>query len=136
MEDVRVVTVAERVRALPETPGLVREQALHIGSMWAGCACTSPGGTSDWHHHGDWNTVVYVVNGAVRLEFGSDGGRVAEAGPGDFLFIPAHVVHREINPASRQQDLVVFRHGRGPLTVNVDGPAADHVQIEAQGERG
>jgi hypothetical protein len=78
---------------------------------------------SGWHHHGDHDTCVYVVAGTVRLEFGPGGGQAVDAGPGDFLHIPRHVVHREVNPGSATSQEVVTRSGTGPPTVNVDGPA-------------
>lgn len=117
-----VVRSDARIRLLPDTAGLIREEALRIGSLWAGCACTAPGGISGWHHHGAWNTVVFVTSGSVNLEFGQDGKESVRAEPGDFLFIPAGIIHREINPASVEQRVVVVRQGEGPLTINVDGP--------------
>jgi uncharacterized RmlC-like cupin family protein len=29
--------------------------------------------TSGWHHHGEADTVVYVLSGTVVIEFGEDG---------------------------------------------------------------
>jgi len=52
------------------TPGKVREQAVAVQGLWSGLVRTEPGVTSGWHHHGDNDTSVYVVEGAVRLEFG------------------------------------------------------------------
>jgi uncharacterized RmlC-like cupin family protein len=80
--------------------------------------------TSGWHHHGDHDTSVFVVDGTVRMEFGPDGSRVVDAGPGDFLHVPRHAVHREGNPGSTVAHAVVTRSGTGPPTVNVDGPAS------------
>ena len=68
-------------------------------------------------------TSVYVVDGTVRIEFGPGGARTADAGPGDFVHIPKHVVHRESNRGSTPSQEIVTRSGTGPLTVNVDDPA-------------
>jgi uncharacterized RmlC-like cupin family protein len=101
----------------------VREQAIAVDGLWSGLVRTEPGVTSGWHHHGEHDTSVYVIEGTVRIEFGPDVARAVDAGPGDFLFIPKHVVHRESNAGSTTSQEVVTRSGTGPLTINVDGPA-------------
>jgi uncharacterized RmlC-like cupin family protein len=58
----------------------------------------------------------------MRLEFGPGGADAVEAGPGDFVHVPAHVVHRESNPAEQVATAVVGRSGTGAPTVNVEGP--------------
>jgi uncharacterized RmlC-like cupin family protein len=109
----------------PATPGMVREAAYPAEDRWAGFARTEPGMISGWHHHDGWDTYVYVTTGRLKLEFGADGSEVAEAGPGDFMHVPAHAVHREGNPSNRAADLVVFRVGRREIVVNVDGPESE-----------
>ena len=49
--------------------------------------------------------------------------RLAEAGPGDFIFVPPYVPHQEIN-ASPESPLscVVVRSGQEPVVVNLDLP--------------
>lgn len=91
--------------------------------MWTGLVDTEPGAVSGWHHHGDHETTLYVVSGRMRLESGLGGGEVVEAGPGDFLRVPAGAVHRESNPTAEPSRAVVVRCGTGPPTTNVDGPA-------------
>ena len=120
-DPVRRIGPDERIPADP-TPGMVREQAVDAEGLWSGYVTTEPHMTSGWHHHGDHETSIYVVDGAIRLEFGADGGQVVEAGPGDFLHVPAHAVHREGNPGEAASHLVVTRSGHGPVTVNVDAP--------------
>ena len=46
---------------------------------------------------------------------------VAEAGPGDFIYVPPFVPHQEIN-ASKTEVLscVVVRSGQDPIVVNLD----------------
>jgi uncharacterized RmlC-like cupin family protein len=121
-DEVTCVHPADR-RVADPTPGKVREQAIAVPGLWSGLVRTELGVASGWHHHGDHDTVVYVVAGTVRLEFGPGGARAVDAGPGDFLHIPKHVVHREVNPGSTTSQEVVTRSGTGPLTINVDGPA-------------
>ncbi len=121
-DPVSLVTPAERVEADP-TPGMVREQALSVDGMWAGLVRTEPGMVSGWHHHGEYDTTIYVVSGAVRMESGPGGADVVDAVPGDFLHVPKGAVHREANPSDEESHLVVVRAGHGPPVINVDGPA-------------
>ena len=79
---------------------------------------------SGWHHHDEYETTIYVLRGALRMEFGPDGLNTVEAGPGDFLYVPKGVVHRESNPSAERADILVVRAGRGESTINVDGPAS------------
>ena len=104
------------------TPGMRRQQAIGVPGLWSGLVHTEPGATSGWHHHGGHETTLYVVSGAMRLEFGPGGQAVVDAGPGDFIHVPAHVVHRESNPTKQRATAVIARAGVGIPTVNVDGP--------------
>jgi uncharacterized RmlC-like cupin family protein len=121
-DPVRHVPAADRVEADP-TPGMVREQAISVDGLWAGLVRTDPGAASGWHHHGEYETSIYVASGTIRLESGTCGADVVEAGPGDFLHVPPGAVHRESNPGEAESATVVVRAGRGATTVNVDGPA-------------
>jgi uncharacterized RmlC-like cupin family protein len=120
-EPVRVVRAEDRAEADP-TQGMRREQAFAAPGLWAGIVHTEPGATSGWHHHGEHETSLYVVAGRMRLEFGPAGEQAVDAGPGDFVHVPAGVVHRESNPDATQSTAVIARAGHGPPTVNVDGP--------------
>jgi uncharacterized RmlC-like cupin family protein len=117
-----VVTPGER-RVGPATPGMIREEAFAGERMWSGTARTEPGMVSGWHHHGEYETTIYVLGGALRMEFGPGGADTVEADPGDFVYVPRGVVHREANPSGEPADLVLVRAGQGESTVNVDGPA-------------
>lgn len=99
------------------TPGMVREQAVVLDDLWSGRVRTEPGVTSGWHHHGEHDTVAYVVTGVFQVET-RDG--VVSAEPGDFVHVPAHTVHRESNPSPEVAEVVLVRRGSGPLVVNVD----------------
>ena len=121
-DDISCIHPADR-RIGDPTPGKIREQAIDVDGLWSGLVSTEPGITSGWHHHGEHDTSVYVVAGTVRIEFGPGGAQSAEAGPGDFVHIPKHVVHREANTGPTTSQEIVTRSGTGPLTINVDGPA-------------
>lgn len=119
---VRLVRPADRTEGQP-TPGMHREQAVSTGRSWAGHVTTEAGMVSAWHHHGDYESHIYVVSGSMRVESGPGGRDVVDAQPGDFVFVPPHVVHREGNPTSEESTVVVVRAGSGEPVFNVDGPA-------------
>jgi uncharacterized RmlC-like cupin family protein len=121
-DEILIVTPGRR-RPGPSTPGMERQEAFATGRMWSGVARTEPGTVSGWHHHGEYETTIYVLTGSLRMEFGPDGSTTLEAGPGDFVYVPKGAVHRESNPSAESADIVVVRAGRGESTINVDGPA-------------
>jgi uncharacterized RmlC-like cupin family protein len=114
----------ERVEGDP-TPGMIREQAIAVDGLWAGLVRTEAGMTSGWHHHGDYDTAIYVVSGALRMESGTGGQVVVEAQPGDFLHVPKGSIHRESNPTDAESHVVVVRSGQGPPVINMSGPATE-----------
>lgn len=105
------------------TPGMDRRQAFSTDGMWSGLVHTEAGAASGWHHHGDYETTLYVVSGVLRMEFGAAGGEAFDAGPGDFIYVPKGAIHREANPTNEQSTAVIVRAGTGEAVVNVDGPA-------------
>jgi uncharacterized RmlC-like cupin family protein len=122
-DPVRLVRPADRVEG-ERTTGMTREQAVAIEGMWAGLVRTEAHMITGWHHHADYDTSIYVVDGLLKMESGLGGTEVVEAGPGDFLHVPKGAIHREGNPTDQESRVVVVRAGRGPAVINVDGPAA------------
>ncbi|MFC8517350.1 cupin domain-containing protein [Streptomyces sp. NPDC057257] len=120
-DEVVVVRPSDR-RPGPSTPGMDRQEAFATEGTWSGFVRTEAGTVSGWHHHGEYESVIYVLTGSLRMEFGPDGSRVLEAGPGDFVYVPKGAVHREGNPTSEPADIIVMRSGTGQSTFNVDGP--------------
>ena len=117
-----VVTPGDR-KPGPPTPGMDRQEAFATDHLWSGFARTAVGMVSGWHHHGEYETTIYVLTGRLRMEFGPDGEDTVEAGPGDFVYVPKGAVHRESNPSGEPADIVVVRAGQGESTINVAGPA-------------
>ena len=119
---VRRVRPAERVPG-QATSGMHREQALATDRMWAGYVTTDAGSISGWHHHGEYETSIYVVTGTLRMESGPGGTQVLDAVAGDFVYVPSQAIHREGNPSEETSALVVVRSGEGEPVFNVEGPA-------------
>src|SRR6516164_10106881 len=93
--------------------------------LWAGTVTIHANAKTGAHHHGELESVIYVVSGRARMRWGEHLEYVAHAGPGDFIYVPPFVPHQEIN-ASRDQPLscVIVRSGQEPVVVNLDiGPA-------------
>ena len=122
-EGTRLIRAAERRRETSQTPGMEREEAVRTTSMWAGIAKTAGHTFSGWHHHGAYESVIHVLRGRVRLEFGRGGTEVIEANAGDSLYVAPGEIHREGNPGDEQSEIVVVRGGSGEIVVNVTGPA-------------
>ena len=121
----------------PQTPGMYREAAVSRASagaekIWAGTVTIQPGAQTGPHHHGDLESVIYVLHGRARMRWGEALEFASEAGPGDFIYVPPHVPHQEIN-ASQDEPLacVVVRSDQEPVVVNLDiAAAADPTFIE------
>jgi uncharacterized RmlC-like cupin family protein len=124
MDDRVVVVKASELAAGPPTPGMERQQAFATDGLWAGRVRTEAGMVSGWHHHGDYETVIYVLTGALRMEFGPGGAETVVAGPGDFVLVPKGLIHRESNPSDVPADLIGVRVGRGESVIAVEGPPA------------
>jgi uncharacterized RmlC-like cupin family protein len=118
---VQSVSATDRIEG-DYTPGMVREQAVATPGMWAGLVRTEAEMTSGWHHHGDYETSIYVLSGSLRMESGPRGSELVEAGAGDFVYVPKRAVHRESNPSAEESRLIVVRAGTGEPVFNVGGP--------------
>src|SRR5687767_3115980 len=84
------------------TPGMIREEAVAIGGMWAGLVRTEAGMVSGWHHHAAYEMAIYVISGALHMEFGAGGAETLDGRPGDFLYVAPGAVHRESNPGDQE----------------------------------
>jgi uncharacterized RmlC-like cupin family protein len=109
----------------PQTPGMHRQAAISgaagAKSIWAGTVTVEPGALTGPHHHGELESVIYVLEGRARMRWGDRLEFVADAGPGDFIFVPPYVPHQEINadPGAPLR-CVLARSGQEPIVVNLD----------------
>lgn len=107
----------------PEGSPFVRQEMFGDGHVWVGIVTTEPGGASPWHHHGEHETYVYILDGEATVEFGTGGSRRLHAtADGSLHIVPAGVPHREINTGAAPNRMLVVRVGEGPPVVPLDGP--------------
>jgi uncharacterized RmlC-like cupin family protein len=110
----------------PQTPGMARAAAITYArtgaeKLWAGTVVIEPNAKTGAHHHGPVESVIYVVKGRARMRWGERLEFVAEAGPGDFIYVPPYVPHQEINALPGEPlDCVLVRSGQDPVVVNLD----------------
>ena len=122
---VRIVRASEFDSNTPQTPGMTRAAAITHASagakkLWAGTVVVDPNVKTGAHHHGELETVLYIVRGRARFRWGENLEFVDEAGPGDFIFVPPFVPHQEINARPDEPvEAVVVRSGQEPIVVNL-----------------
>src|SRR6185437_1650160 len=99
---IRIVRAGELDTNTPQTPGMSRAAAITHASagankLWAGTVVVAPSARTGAHHHGEVETVLYIVKGRARFRWGARLEFVAETGPGDFIYVPPFVPHQELN---------------------------------------
>ena len=124
-DGVRVIPASSLDPNTPQTPGMERKAAINyarVGAqkIWAGTVSIKPDAKTGAHHHGELESVIYVVRGKARMRWGERLEFVAEAGPGDFIYVPPFVPHQEINAsASESLECVVIRSDNEAVVVNL-----------------
>ena len=115
----------------PQTKGMKRYAAVakkNTGAekIWAGKVDIEPNAKTGAHHHGELESVIYVLSGKAKMKWGNKLEFEKYAYPGDFIFVPPFVPHQEIN-ASKDEILkcILFRSGQDPIVVNLDIPEAE-----------
>jgi len=107
-DGVRVVPPDALDSNTPQTPGMHRAAAITHARTGA-------------HHHGELESVIYVVRGRARMRWGERLEFTAEAGPGGFIYVPPFVPHQEINALDDEPlECVLTRSGQDPIVVNLD----------------
>jgi uncharacterized RmlC-like cupin family protein len=99
-----------------------------------------PGATSSAnHHHGASETAIYIVSGnPVFVFLDVDGEEPVETriqtAPGDYVFVPPWVPHREENPDPEQEAVVVIaRTTQEAIVVNLEGLDWSAVRTDGRG---
>ena len=125
-DGVRVIPAGSLDTNTAQTPGMDRHAAINharVGAqkIWAGTVTIHANAKTGAHHHGHLESVIYVVRGRARMRWGERLEFVAEAGPGNFIYVPPYVLHQEIN-ARREEPLecVLVRSDGEAVVVNLD----------------
>ncbi|HTI14527.1 MAG TPA: cupin domain-containing protein [Dictyobacter sp.] len=123
---IRVIKPHEFDSNTPQTPGMRRAAAVSrqlAGSegLWAGVTIVDPSIASGKHHHGDQETIIYVVSGNAKMRWGEHLEFEADVEPGDFIYVPPFVPHQEINPSpDTPSQWVIVRNSQEPIVVNLE----------------
>ena len=135
-EGVRVIPGDQLDTNTPQTPGMNRAAAINFArvgaeKLWAGTVTIHAGAKTGAHHHGPLESVIYVIKGRARMRWGEALEFVAEAGPGDFIYVPPFVPHQEINASSDEAlECVLVRSGGEAVVVNLDiAPAEQSTHV-------
>lgn len=131
---VRIVHASELDVKTPQTSGMNRKAAINLATagankLWAGTIDISPNARTGAHHHGNLESIIYVLRGRARMRWGEQLEFTAEAGVGDFIYVPPFVPHQEINASEAELlQCVVVRSDQEPVVVNLDISTADPPQ--------
>ena len=132
LDGVRVVGADQLDGDTAQTPGMDRAAAINFArvgaqKLWVGTVHIHPDAKTGAHHHGRLESVIYVVRGRARMRWGEALEFTAEAGPGDFIYVPPFVPHQEIN-ASRDEVLecVLCRSDGEAVAINLDITPVEH----------
>lgn len=125
-DGVRVVPGNNLDGNVPSTPGMDRKAAINFArvgaqKLWAGTVTIHADAKTGAHHHGPLESVIYVVKGRARMRWGEQLEFTAEAGPGDFIYVPPFVPHQEINASATEVlECVLCRSDGQAVAVNLD----------------
>ncbi len=114
-----------------QTPGMERAAAINLArtgaqKLWAGTVKIHANAKTGAHHHGPLESVIFVLRGRARMRWGNNLEYVAEAGPGDFIFVPPYVPHQEINASSDEPlECVLVRSDNEAVVVNLEIAASE-----------
>ncbi|HEV8573979.1 MAG TPA: cupin domain-containing protein [Dehalococcoidia bacterium] len=117
MREVHIVRSGDLDESTAQTPGMLRRGAIDRGSvgserLWVGEVTVAPATKTGAHHHGDCDSVVCITGGRITIRWGNRLEKSAEAASGDFIYIPAELVHQEINESdSVPVTSIVIRSG-------------------------
>jgi uncharacterized RmlC-like cupin family protein len=123
---VRVIPGDSLDQNTAQAPGMTRAAAINYASVgaqkiWAGTVRIEPKAKTGPHHHGSLERVIYVVCGRARMRWGGHLEYTAEAGTGDFIYIPPYVPHQEINALTQDPlECVIVRSDQEAVVVNID----------------
>jgi uncharacterized RmlC-like cupin family protein len=122
---IRIVSPTEFDLGTAQTSGSERRAAITLAlgidtTMWRGRCEVKPGARTGIHHHGEQQTIAFVLSGVCEVRWGERGQFAVIAHAGDFIHVPAFVPHMEINPSETDSfPWVVVRSTATPIVVNL-----------------
>jgi uncharacterized RmlC-like cupin family protein len=128
---VRVIPTDQLDSNTAQSPGMNRAAAINFArvgaqKIWAGTVHIHANAKTGAHHHGPLESVIYVLKGRARMRWGERLEFTAEAGPGDFIYVPPYVPHQEINASADETlECVLVRSDNEAVVVNLDIPPAE-----------
>ena len=108
-----------------QTSGMSRREAISGKSagaekLWMGQTHVAAGARSGDHHHGESETAIFVVSGNPVFVFAEGDREIRlETEPGDYIFVPPYVPHREENPGGTEAVVVIARSTQEAIVVNL-----------------
>jgi len=89
--------------------------------VWMGQTHVAPATSSGDHHHGEAETAIYVLSGHPAFVFAEGDREVRlETEPGDYIFVPPYVAHREENQGEQEAVVIIARSSQEAIVVNLD----------------
>ena len=134
-KSIRVVRPGQFDSSTAQTPGSRRFAAIHPAAgiespMWGGVFVVQPGARTGIHHHGEQDTIAYVLSGSSYVRWGDRGEFDATLRAGDFLYVPAWLPHQEINPSKNMPfQWIVVRSTSEPIVVNLPDDSWDDTNL-------
>jgi uncharacterized RmlC-like cupin family protein len=122
---IHIVSRAQFDSTTAQTSGSERRAAIApalgiASAIWGGLFEVDPGSRTGIHHHGEQETIAYVLTGVCEVRWGERGEFSAQAKAGDFIHVPAFLPHMEINPSKLEPfRWVVVRSTATPIVVNL-----------------
>ena len=132
---IKIVHAGELDCNTPQTPGMSRAAAIthaRTGAekLWAGTVVVAPNARTGAHHHGELESVIYIVKGRALMRWGDHLEFSEEAGPGDFIYVPPYVPHQECNADPNEPvEAVLVRTGQEPIVINLDITEANQFPV-------
>jgi len=122
---ISIVHPSEFQEGTVQTPGSTRLAAISSAhnipsGLWGGTFWVEPATRTGIHHHGEQETIVYALEGESLVRWGERGEHSATVRAGDFLHVPAWLIHQEINPSGKEPfRWIVVRSTSEPIVVNL-----------------
>ena len=122
-KELRVVHGTSDPGTTTQTRGMIRQPGIDSNTagakkIWLGKVTCAPNTLGPPHHHGEAETAAYVIRGSIRVYFGEDFKEYVDAGPGDFIYVPANTPHIEGNVTGEPAEAILSR-GPDNIVVNL-----------------